>query len=52
MTLEQLLKIATDLNSSDPYVSHLAEEQADRIERELCPQIVREAWTESQCSDD
>jgi hypothetical protein len=50
MTLDQLLKIATDLNSPDPYVSHLAEEAADRIERELCPQVVRESWTE-QCSE-
>ena len=51
MTLKQLLKIATDLSSPEPYTRHGAEEQADRIERELCPQIVREAWTE-QCLGD
>lgn len=51
MALEQLLKIAIDLSSPDPYTRDLAEEQADRIERELYPQIVRESWAE-QCSED
>lgn len=49
-TLSRNLRIVNDLNSLDPYVRDLAEEQADRIERELYPQDIRESWTE-QCSE-